>query len=432
MKDTKNVVKVAATTLSALLLIQPQKSIADSSLYPSPPKAADRPLVYSVEMSDPPSLQPRTKSGEKGTINRFADADIVLLGEHHNSKEDHELQADIVARMLVAIKQKKKELVIGLEMVQKGNPAFQEALDVYIKSRNDVSLEVADKAFIIGTDWGNRWVWDFEVYKPIFHLAREKGIPLVALNVLSETQESVKASGLDGLSDIEREIYVPDPQGFITSVKAPGFQRYTEKVITPSYQFHAENGLLGANPSLPKFFSSRILWDEGMSSSATTYLNEAKPDTMMVVLTGSDHVKFGYGIRERSLRYLRLFQDRKLAAEKAAAELLNVAVVTDKSSKSDKKTVSNVKDPIVISVMLNPTPTDSMSPTVSLQLCLAYGPFLKDQKPLADFLWFSKSPPVKILTRPKNPINNEGDKPEGESSIIGAFSARKGKVTDIR
>ena len=72
-------------------------------------------------------------------------------------------------------------------------------------------------------------------------------------------------------------------------------------------------------------------------------------------------------------------------------------------------------------MLLNPTAADSLSPTVQLQLVLAYGPFLKDQRLLADFLWFSRSPPVKILTRPKNPINNEGEKPPGESSIIGAF-----------
>jgi len=34
----------------------------------------------------------------------------------------------------------------------------------------------------------------------------------------------------------------------------------------PSYSFHARMGLLGPNPSQANFYSSRILWDEGMSN----------------------------------------------------------------------------------------------------------------------------------------------------------------------
>ena len=429
--DVKQLTRMAAvtmSTLSALLLLQPENADAVSPEYPPAPKAANRPKVYSVEMTDPPSLQPRTTRGEEGAINRFAEADIVLLGEHHSSEKDHELQANIVSRMLESTKRNNKQLVIGLEMVQKGIPAFQAALDAYVRSKKeDITEADADAAFIKGTDWLNRWVWDFNVYKPIFHLARNKGIPLVALNVLSETQQSVKESGLEGLSDIEKQIYVPDLEGFIASVKGPGFQRYTEKVILPSYQFHAENKLLGDNPSQEKFFSSRILWDEGMASSAVTYLSEQSANTMMVVLTGADHVKFGYGIRERAIRGLKNFREKRNAANIALFEQLTASATGDEKKKPQKP-AELLKDVKVLSVLLNPTAQDSLSETTQLQLCLAYGPFLKDQKPLADFIWFSDSPPVKILTRPKNPINAEGEKPAGESSIIGAFSSRAPRV----
>lgn len=431
MQSGKQITRIAAatlTTLSTLLMMQSKPSYADSTSYPSAPKAASRPKVYSVEMTDPPSLQPRTTRGEEGAINRFADADILLLGEHHSSQQDHVLQANIISRMLESTKKTNKRLVIGLEMVQKGNPDFQKALDVYISSAGgEITEEAADAAFIKGTDWLNRWVWDFEVYKPIFHLARNRGIPLVALNVLSETQQSVKESGLEGLSDIEKQIYVPDTEGFVESVKGAGFQRYTEKVILPSYQFHAENKLLGDNPTPEKFFSSRILWDEGMASSAVSYLSEQPQETMMVVLTGLDHVKFGYGIRERAIRGLKKYRASKNAEVVASYEAAVAAAAGDEK-KQPKKPTDVVKDVKVLSVLLNPTAQDSLSPTVQLQLCLAYGPFLKDQRPLADFLWFSDAPPVKILTRPKNPISSEGEKPAGESSIIGAFSSRTPRV----
>ena len=81
MQSGKQITRIAAatmTTLSTLLMLQSKPSYADSALYPSAPKAASRPKVYSVEMTDPPSLQPRTTRGEEGAINRFADADILL------------------------------------------------------------------------------------------------------------------------------------------------------------------------------------------------------------------------------------------------------------------------------------------------------------------------------------------------------------------
>ena len=74
--------------------------------------------------------------------------------------------------------------------------------------------------------------------------------------------------------------------------------------------------------------------------------------------------------------------------------------------------------------MIDPTAADSLSATAQLRLSLAYGQYLGDQRPLADFVWFSEAPPLKIIARPKNPINKEGDKPAGESSVIGAFNAR--------
>ena len=75
----------------------------------------------------------------------------------------------------------------------------------------------------------------------------------------------------------------------------------------------------------------------------------------------------------------------------------------------------------ILSVLLNPSAADSLAVTAQLQLALAYGNSLPTQRPLADFLWYSSYPSVKLLTRPKNAISREGDKPPGESSVIGAF-----------
>ena len=125
---------------------------------------------------------------------------------------------------------------------------------------------------------------------------------------------------------------------------------------------------------------------------------------MLVVIADNSEVVFGYGLQSRIERYLDFFQYKKNGI-----------------SASDESKASNDE---VWSLLLNPTEKDSLSFTAQLRLALAYGPNLKDQKPLSNFLWFADYPKVKLLTRPKNAISKEGEKPPGESSIIGAFSSR--------
>jgi len=347
--------------------------------------------------------------GEQGAVRRFVEADVVIMGEHHASRDDHELQAKLLNLMLDEAGGQGKKLAIGLEMVQRGNPQHQEALDAYVRSKGKgISENDADAALVLATDWANTWPWDFDLYKPVLHLARNRGVPLVALNVASETSTRVLADGLDGLTEADRDTYVPDPLGFVGSVKGDGFQRYTERVILPTY-----DPTLGKNLSPEKFFAARIFTDEAVAAAAAAYV-AGNPKTCLVVLAGEDRVKFGYGIRERTVRELRRLRGGPSPSPAVAAAAAAAEGAAPAASAAPPPAT-------VLSVLLNPTAADSLSPTVQLQLVLAYGPFLKDQRLLADFLWFSRSPPVKILTRPKNPINNEGEKPPGESSIIGAF-----------
>ena len=44
-------------------------------------RPAVRPFVYSVEWTDPPSLLPRTRQGEEGVLQKFANGDVLLIGK---------------------------------------------------------------------------------------------------------------------------------------------------------------------------------------------------------------------------------------------------------------------------------------------------------------------------------------------------------------
>lgn len=55
------------------------------------------------------------------------------------------------------------------------------------------------------------------------------------------------------------------------------------------------------------------------------------------------------------------------------------------------------------SVLINPTAEDSLSLSRSLRLALEYADDLQNGKPLANYLWFTKSPKVNQIPRMVNP-----------------------------
>lgn len=56
-------------------------------------------------------------------------------------------------------------------------------------------------------------------------------------------------------------------------------------------------------------------------------------------------------------------------------------------------------------ILINPTAGDSLSPNRSLRLALAYANDLSAGKPLANYIWFTKSPKVNQIPRMINPEN---------------------------
>jgi hypothetical protein len=65
---------------STSVVLSTNIAIANAESGNSKPIRSERPLVYSVEFTDPPCLQPRTKQGENGVIEKFIKANIILLG----------------------------------------------------------------------------------------------------------------------------------------------------------------------------------------------------------------------------------------------------------------------------------------------------------------------------------------------------------------
>ena len=192
--------------------------------------------------------------------------------------------------------------------------------------------------------------------------------------------------------------------GFLKMISMPGFVAYNEDVLVGQFLDQALPANLGKGATdnvaterfqsqLKHFVSWKLLQHEYVASRLASVASDSKASNKLVVgICDAEDVKFGYGIEERVKRILT-----------AKAE-------TSQSSL-----------PSVYSLMTNPTAKDSLSYTAQLRLSLAYADKLPTMRPLADYIWFSDYPEIKLLTNMQNPIDAEGQRPAGESSIFGVF-----------
>lgn len=197
---------------------------------------------------------------------------VVFVGETHNRYGDHLNQLEIIRRL----HELDPNLVIGVEYFQQ---PFQSKVDDYI------SGGITEYEFLRDTGYFQNWGYDYRLYAPIFRFARERRIPVRALNVPGALPAAVAKVGVAGLSEQQR--------AYLPKEILPADQAYRKR-LREAFEEHGP-----AKPAaFDHFVEAQLVWDEGMAQSAAEYLN-ANPDRRMVILAGSGHLAFGSGIPKR-------------------------------------------------------------------------------------------------------------------------------------
>jgi len=208
-------------------------------------------------------------------IGLLADKRVIFVGEVHDRLEHHQNQLRIIQSMYARY----PDLVIGVEYFQQ---PFQHYLDDYIAGRID------EREMLIKTEYFKRWQVDYRLIQPIFAFAREKHIPVLALNVSDEIHNKVFRGGMKSLDPLELAQTPEDIQ--------PANEHYLQRL----------NAIFNSHPpsnDFATFVEGVLLWDESMADTAARYL-KAHPRSRMVVLAGVAHVMYGDGIPERLNRRL--------------------------------------------------------------------------------------------------------------------------------
>jgi uncharacterized iron-regulated protein len=208
---------------------------------------------------------------------RLLEADIICVGETHDSELTHRVQLEII-RALYA---RDERLGVGMEMFQK---PFQKHLDRYLSGAID------EPTFLEDTEYRRRWGFEWSLYRPIVLFCRNNHVPLAALNVAEELRNRISKVGVKGLTaeetkqlgDIDYQVKAHRDYWYERLARMHGDTKVPEDRKERGYQV-------------------MTTWDGYMANSAAEFQLERKV-RRMVVLAGSGHVDRGFGIPERAAK----------------------------------------------------------------------------------------------------------------------------------
>jgi uncharacterized iron-regulated protein len=271
--------------------------------------------------SRPVQITQITATGNNQTLSREAlfqqlrNAQVIYLGETHDSVIDHQAQLEIIQ----ALHRQNPQLAIGLEMFQR---PFQSVLDRYLKG------ELTEVELLEQSEYAQRWGFAWQMYAPIMRLGKEHQLPLIALNTPTEVTRKVARTGLSSLTTADRQFIPP-----VADIDLQN-QAYRNQIQQIYDQFHpsapAPNPTPAAgSPSAPPpgqptrkpssvnfehFWQAQVLWDETMADRIAQFLTSraaaGQPPRQLIVLVGQGHVIDGHGIPSRVARRLQSGRQR--------------------------------------------------------------------------------------------------------------------------
>jgi uncharacterized iron-regulated protein len=217
-----------------------------------------------------PDAQGAKPLGAAAWLDQVAPAQVVLLGETHDSTEDHRWQLHVLAQLHA----RRPELALGLEMFPR---RLQAVLDRWVAG------EFSEAEFLRATEWERVWGFDARDYLPLFHYARMHGIPMLALNVERTLPEAIGKQGWDAVSIKLREG---------VSRPAPPSTAYLAELRAV---FDQHPGKDRDEAAFPRFVEAQTVWDRAMAEVIAQHLR-ARPQALVVGILGGGHVRHGHGV----------------------------------------------------------------------------------------------------------------------------------------
>lgn len=208
---------------------------------------------------------------EASILAELALAQGVLLGERHDRADHHLWQADVAGKLADI-----RPVVLGLEM-------FPAAADPILADW--VAGRLDEAAFLSQSQWDRVWGFDAGLYRPIFHLARDRGLPMVGLNVARDLVRAVGAGGWDSVPEAQREGLTP------ALASPPAYRQFIFDLTGGARPDRAAQS--AQDPAFDRFVRAQEVWDRAFA----TRLARVRDKALVVGIIGMGHIQFGGGVQ---------------------------------------------------------------------------------------------------------------------------------------
>lgn len=235
-----------------------------------------------LNSSPPPGAEEIFKlpEGEKKSFHQMMDdlqeARVIFIGESHDQMEHHQIQWKVLKDLLA----RGRAVAVGMEMFEKRQ---QPILDRWSQGL------LSEEEFLKEVEWEKTWSMDYQLYRSILEGAKAYHLKVIGLNVERELVRKVAKHGIEKLAP-EDKLKLPE-----IDLSDKDHLAYVKMI----YRDHQG----GSAETFEHFYQAQTLWDEGMAETLSQFLNSSEGSgKTVVVITGSGHIVYDFGIPKRFYR----------------------------------------------------------------------------------------------------------------------------------
>lgn len=206
---------------------------------------------------------------EADLYSKLGAARAVCIGESHSNPHHHWAQLHVIDKASAATQ---GAYGVGMEMFQ--HP-FQGVLDDFGAGR------IGDEELLSRSGWKERWGYDYELYRPIVHLGRDRGMSIVALNAAKELTKALSKKGIDGLTEDERAA-LPE-----LNLEDASHRAWFDAVME-GHPHGKKGDEAAAKQMADRIYAAQVLWDETMADKAAAWL-KAGQGRRLFIIAGNGH-----------------------------------------------------------------------------------------------------------------------------------------------
>lgn len=212
-------------------------------------------------------------------LTQAAQQDVALLGEKHDSADDHRWQLQTLAALHLL----QPNMVIGFESFPR---RLQPVLDQWVAGK------LSADEFLQRAEWEQVWDYPPELYLPLFQFARINRIPMIALNVDLSLPRAIRKHGWAGVPVSKKE-------GLSRPATPP--DDYVDMLygVFNEHAFgHGSGQASKEEARFRHFVQAQATWDRAMAEAlaAQVQVEQHGQPPLVVGIMGAGHVRHGYGV----------------------------------------------------------------------------------------------------------------------------------------